>query len=223
MKADADIQKDVMEELRWAPYLKPSSIGVSVTNGVVTLSGTVDSYKQKIEAEKTLRKVEGVKAVAEDIEVRLASFGKRSDTELAEAVVNALKWRSSLNEEKINVKVENGWVTLQGEVEREFHRKEAHNAIVDLIGVVGINNNIKLKPKVEPVDIKQKITAALHRSARLNAEKITVTYENNKVILAGKVHCYTEKKDAENAAWQAPGVIAVENRIEVDNEIQTSL
>lgn len=219
MKTDAEIQKDVMEELRWEPLLNASEIGVAVKNGIVTLSGTVDTYGKKVAAEDAAKSVAGVKAVAEDIEVRLSSFGTRNDTEIAQAVMNALKWHSAVQEDKIKVKVENGWVTLEGEVEWEFQKSAARTMVENLTGVVGIINNIKIQPSVVATDVKRKINAAFHRSATVDSEKINLEVAGSKVILKGKVRSYAEKKDAENAAWLAPGVDRVENKLEIDTEV----
>ena len=219
MKTDSEIQKDVMEELRWEPLLNASEIGVAVKNGIVTLTGTVDTYGKKIEAEDAAKKVLGVKAVAEEIEVKLSKFGKRNDTEIAETVLNALRWHSAMQEDKIKVKVENGWVTIQGEVEWEFQKNAARTMIENLTGVIGIINNIKIKPSVTATDVKKKITAAFLRSATIDSEKISLEVVGTKVILKGKVRSFAEKRDAENSAWLAPGVDRVENKLEIDSEV----
>lgn len=216
MKTDSEIQKNVMEELKWKPFLKASEIGVAVKKGVVTLSGTVDTYRKKIEAEAAAKKVIGVKAVAEDIEVKLSSNGKRNDTDIAEAVLNALKWNSSVQDDKIKVKVEDGWVTLEGEAEWEYQKHSARYAVENLLGVVGLTNNIKIISKINPVDIKQKISSAFLRSATIDSERINVKTTGNVVTLNGKVRSYAEKKEAENVAWQAAGVNKVENNLEID-------
>lgn len=219
MKTDLEIQKNVMEELKWEPFLNASEIGVAVKSGVVTLSGTVDSYAKKISAEKAAKRVLGVKAVAENIDVKLGVGTKKNDTEIAETVLNTLKWHSAVEENKIKIKVENGWVTLEGEVEWEFQRNAAKTAIEGLTGVLGIFNNIKIKPMITPTDIKQKISAAFHRSATVDSEKVMVNVIGGKVILSGKVKSYAEKKEAENAAWFAPGVNQVDNQLEIDTAI----
>jgi len=215
MQTDSDIQKNVMEELKWEPFLKASEIGVAVKNGIVTLSGTVDMYSKKMSAEKAAKRVAGVKAVAEEIQVKLSSGTKKNDTEIAEAVLNALKWHSAVQEDKIKVKVENGWVTLDGEAEWEFQRRSAKTSVENLLGVAGITNNIKIKPSLSAADIKNKITSAFHRSATVDSGKVDVTVTGSKVVLSGNVRSYSEKKDAEDAAWLAPGVISVENNLDV--------
>ena len=219
MKTDSDIQKDVIDELEWEPFLKASEIGVAVKNGVVTLTGTVDSYGKKISAENASKRVAGVRAVAEDIEVKLLSGGKRNDTEIAEAVLNAIKWHSAVQENKIKVKVEDGWVVLEGEVEWEFQRSAARHQVENLMGVKGISNNVKVIPRLNPSEIKQKINAAFHRSATVDSEKVKVAVDGNKVILSGKVRTYAERKEADSAAWLAPGVMKVENIIEIDADV----
>lgn len=219
MKTDVEIQSDVMEELRWTSLLNACEIGVAVKNGVVTLSGTVDNYRKKIAAEEAAKGVAGVKAVAEDIQVKLKDAWIKNDTEIAEAVLNALKWNSSVREEKIKVKVENGWVTLEGEAEWEFQRSSAKTAVWNLIGVRGITNNIKVSPSVDALDVKRKINAALHRSASIDAQKINLEVDGRTVILRGKVRSYAEKNDAENAVWNAPGVSQVENKLEIDPDV----
>jgi osmotically-inducible protein OsmY len=219
MKTDSQIQKDVMEELNWEPILNACEIGVSVKNQVVTLSGTLETYSKKLAAENAAKRVLGVKAVALDIEVRPSSIGKRNDTEIAQAVVNALRWNSQVPDEKIKTKVEDGWVTLEGELEWEFQKTASYKAVEDLLGVKGVINNLKLVSKIKPADIKLKITTALERSATLDAERISVETIGNKVILKGSVRSWAEKKDAEHAAFAAPGVTEVTNELLISSEV----
>ena len=174
MKTDIEIQKDVLDELKWEPYLSATEIGVAVKNGIVTLSGTVNSYLKKTRAEKAAKRVSGVKAVAEDIEVKYADSLLKNDTEIAETILNALKWHSAINEEKIKVKVENGIVTLDGEVDWEFQRNSAVMQIENLIGVKRIVNNITIKSGIVPKELKQKVNSAFHRSATIDSEKINI-------------------------------------------------
>lgn len=218
MKNDYQIQEDVMEELKWEPFLKASEIGVAVKNGIVTLSGHVDSYSQKLAAENAAKKVIGVKAVAEDIKVGISPGYRKTDAEIAEAVLDALKWHSAVQEEKIKIKVEDGNVKLDGEVEWEYQRTMAKTAIVNLAGVRSITNLITIKPKVSPSDIQKKINAAFHRSATVDSSKVEVEVDGSRVTLRGTVRSIAEKEDAENAAWFAPGVISVVNNIEIEVE-----
>jgi osmotically-inducible protein OsmY len=216
MKTDIQIQKDVMEELKWQPFLKASDIGVAVKNGIVTLSGQVDSYAKKIVAEKATKKVAGVKAIAEDIQIGVSPVLSKTDTEIAEAVVNALKWHTAVQQEKIKIKVENGIVKLEGGVDWEFQRNNAEVAIENLIGVRSVINMITVKPKITAFDIQQKVSSAFHRSATIDAEKITAEVTGSRVTLRGTVRSLAEKEDAETAAWNAPGIISVNNDLEIE-------
>ncbi len=219
MKTDSEIQKDVMEELKWEPFLNATEIGVAVKNGAVTLSGTVDSYLKKTTAEKAAKRVAGVKAVVEDIEVKYSTDIARNDTEVAQAVLNALKWHSAINEEKIKVKVENGIVTLDGEVDWDFQRNSVILQIENLIGIKKIVNNITVKSGVVPSELKRKISDAFHRSATVDAENIKVDVSGNTIILEGKVRSWAEKNDAEKAVWSSPGITKVKNKLEIDREV----
>ena len=211
-----------MAEIRWDPQLKnvATEIGVSARDGVVTLSGEVDTYSRKLAAERAAQRVAGVKVVAVDVEVRLPAAINKSDTELGKAIRNALMWNSSVNEDRIEVKVDNGWVYLDGTVEWEFERRSAKTAIEDLVGIRGITNNIRVKSHlIDEKDIKQKITAAFHRSANLDASTIRVDTTGNTVRLYGTVRSWAEKEEAEKVAWASPGVYNVENQISIDTEI----
>lgn len=216
MKSDLQIQRDVMDELKWEPYLNASQIGVAVNNCIVTLSGQVDSYSKKLSAEKAAKRVSGVKAIAEDIQIGVSPAFRKTDTEIAEAILSALKWHSALQEEKIKIKVEDGIVKLEGEVEWEYQRNNAKVAIENLTGVRSVINLITVKAKISPTDIQQKISAAFHRSATIDAEKIQSEVVGNKVTLRGKVRSFAEKEDAENAAWAAPGITSVENKLQIE-------
>ena len=216
MKTDSQIQKDVMDELKWEPFLNSSEIGVAVKNGIVTLSGIVDTYSKKTAAEKAAKKVVGVKAVAEDIQVGLSPNYLKTDTEIAEAVFNALKWHSAVQEDRIKIKVENGIVRLEGNVEWEYQRDMAKSAINDLLGVKAVINLITVKPKLSPYDREKKISSAFQRNATIDANRIMVSVSGDKVILTGKVRSFVEKEDAEDAAWAAPGVLDVDNRLEIE-------
>lgn len=215
MKNDSQIQNDVIDQLKWQPELNPSEIGVFVKNGVVTLTGMVDTYSKKMAAERTARDVAGVQAVAEEIKVGASPFYRRTDTELAEAVIGALKWHSALYENKIKVKVENSIVTLEGEVNWDYQRRAAKSAIENLYGVTAVNNFVTLKTVVIPADIKKQIRENYKRSALIDAEKVSVDIVGNKAILSGKVHSLKEKEDAAAAAWTAAGIFQVENHLEI--------
>lgn len=215
MKTDVQIQKDVMDELKWAPFLNSSEIGVAVKDGIVTLSGQVDSYAKKVAAEKAAKKVRGVRAIAEDIHIGVSPTFRKTDTEIADAVMNALKWHTAVQEEKIKVSVEDGCVKLEGEVDWDYQRKNAVNTVQNLSGVRYVSNLLTIKPAVTTPDVKQKIFAAFHRSATVDASKITAEVSGSKVILKGSVRSFAEKKDAENAAWSAPGVTNVDSKLQV--------
>jgi len=216
MKSDFQIQKDVMDEIKWEPHLNASNIGVAVKNGIVTLSGQVDSISKKLTAEKAAKRVAGVKAVAEDIQVGISPGFLKTDTEIAEAVLNALKWYAAVKEEKIKIKVEEAVVRLEGEVEWEFERSNAKRAVEHLSGVRSVINSITLKPRVTPTDIQEKINAAFHRSATIDSERVMAEINGSKVTLRGTVRSVAEKEDAETAAWNAPGVTTVESWVEVE-------
>lgn len=215
MKTDKQIQQDVIDQLKWEPFLNSAEIGVSVTNGVVTLSGQVDSYLKKLNAERAVRKVTGVRAIAEDIQIRVAPTGQRTDTEIAQAALNALKWHSAVDENKIRLQVENGVIRLEGEVEWEYQRVIARNAVASLNGVRSVLNLITIRPKVSAFDLEKQIGAAFQRHATIDAGKISVSVAGNKVTLNGKVRSFAESEDAADVAWAAPGVQHVENKLAI--------
>jgi osmotically-inducible protein OsmY len=216
MKTDSQIQKDVMDQLKWEPFLNAAGIGVAVTKGIVTLSGQVDSYAKKIAAEKAAKRVAGVKAIAEDVQIGVSPVFKKTDTEIAEAVLNALTWHTAVQEEKIKIKVEEGVVTLEGEVEWEYQRTNAKSAIENLTGVRGVYNLITLKPTTTSSDIEAKIKAAFQRSATVDSGKISAEVTGSRVTLRGKVRSHAEKEDAEAAVWHAPGITSVISKLEVE-------
>ena len=215
MKTDSEIERDVKAELGWNPDLKSTDIAISVKDGVVTLAGFVPRYIDKYEAEKAAKRVAGVLAVANDIEIRLPAVDERPDPEIAREVVTALKNQLPFSHERIKAVVRNGWVTLEGDVEWQYQRLTGERAVRPLKGVKGIINDIKTKPRVEPSDIKQKIQEAFRRSAEVDANQITVETSGGEVILKGKVRSWLERDEAERVAWRAPGVTKVDDRIVV--------
>jgi osmotically-inducible protein OsmY len=215
MKTDSEIERDVKAELGWNPDLKSTDIAISVKNGVVTLAGFVPRYIDKYEAEKAAKRVAGVLAVANDIEIRLPTIDERPDPEIAREVAAALKNQLPFSYEQIKAVVRNGWVTLEGDVGWQYQRQTAERAARPVKGVKGIINDIKIKPRVEPSDIKQKIQEAFRRSAEVDANQITVETSGGEVILKGKVRSWVERDEAERVAWRAPGVTKVDDRIVV--------
>lgn len=215
MKTDQQLQQDVMDELKWDPLLAASEIGVSVKNGVVTLSGYVNSFSKKYAAENAAKRVKGVQAVAEDIQVRLGFDGKRTDSEIAEMALNALKWDTEVPDSDLRLKVENGWINLEGSVEWQFQKDAAVKAVRNIVGVKGVTNTISVNPKINKAVVETKIKNALERSATVEAEGIKVETKGGKVILRGKVRSWAERRDAERAAWSSPGVKEVEDELSI--------
>lgn len=217
MRSDSDIKRDVEEELRWEPNLDPTDIAVAVKNGVVTLTGFVRSYAHKFTAERAAKRVAGVVGLANDLEVRLPGAAERPDPDIARDVVANLKIWLPNSWEHIKAVVKNGWVTLEGEVEWNYQREYAERAVRWVKGVKGVSNLIRLKPRVAPApeEIKQKIEEAFRRSALLDANRITVETHGSEVVLRGTVRSWAEREEAERAAWLAPGVTRVNNRIAV--------
>ncbi|MFZ5623582.1 MAG: BON domain-containing protein [Gemmatimonadota bacterium] len=216
MRTDTDIQKDIVAELKWEPSLQDDDIAVAVRDGVVTLAGFVTSFADKWKAERVAGRIKGVKAIANDLEVKLTSASQRPDPDIARAAVDALKWNTSVPDDRVKVKVEKGWVTLEGEVDWYYQKEAAERAVRYLTGVKGVSNLITVATKATPSDVKQRIKDALQRGAQFDADHITVEIDGHKAILRGTVRSYAEWRDAERAARNAPGVTEVENKLTID-------
>ena len=215
MRSDSDIRRDVEGELRWDPDIDATDIAVTVNNGVVTLAGCVRSFMQKYHTEADAKRVAGVVAVANDIEIRLPGVDERPDPEIARDAIQRIKSELPFAWDKIRVVVKSGWVTLEGEVEWNYQRGRAEAAVRRVRGLKGVTNSIEVKPHVAPSEIRRKIEDALRRAAEIDASRITVETVGSEVILRGTVRSWAERQEAERAAWWAPGVSKVDNRITI--------
>jgi osmotically-inducible protein OsmY len=215
MKSNEDLQRDVQNAIKWEPLLHAAEIGVTAIDGVVTLTGTVDSYAKKYEAEEATKKVSGLKALVEKIEIKFSTTWKKDDTEIATEILNALKWDLEIPSDDIIVKVENGWVRLDGEVQWNYQREAAKKAVKQLSGVLGVTNDIKLSAETHDIIEKKDIQAALIRNWSINEQEINVKVLGNKVTLNGTVDSYYQRDEAGRIAWNAPGVISVDNELVV--------
>jgi len=218
IRSDEQIQRDVLDELKWDARVQPNEIGVAVKDGIVALTGWVDSFAKKWVAERAAHRVHGVMAVVNDIEVRLPGSAERSDEDIALAATRALEWDTLVPMENIELTVSKGTVTLRGEVEWEFERQEAERAVRRLSGVRGVINAITVRPRVtaSPQELQQKIENALVRNAETDAQRITIDVDGSKVTLRGTVRSWMEKREAERIAWSSPGVTSVDNRIQIE-------
>ncbi|SDY68058.1 BON domain-containing protein [Variovorax sp. YR266] len=216
MKTDTQLRNDIQAELTWAPEVKTSDVGVIVKDGVVTLTGHLASHAEKYAVERAVQRVHGVKALAVELTVKLPFDNQRTDADIAMAVECALDWNALVPDDKIQPLVENGWITLAGEVEWGYQRSAAESAVRDLMGVTGVSNLVKVKPKVSPADVEKKIHDALSRQADREARKLAITVNGSQVTLRGTVHSWTDRDAVQGAAWATPGVTVVVNDLLVD-------
>jgi len=216
MKTNEELQKDVQDAINWEPLLNAAEIGVIAKDGVITLTGTVDSYAKKAEAEEAAKSVKGVKIVVEKLEVKLNnSFGKKTDNEIANELIRVADWNSRIPKKSLKAKVENGWVTLHGEVERNYQKEAAENIAANLLGVRGVTNNITIKETEDQAD-KKAIERALRRNLLVDDSNIKVDVSGHKLTLTGTVPSWYEKGKAERIAWNATGITKVENDLQID-------
>ncbi|MHB1277824.1 MAG: BON domain-containing protein [Bacteroidia bacterium] len=216
MILDATIKQNVLDELDWEPSIDAAKVGVTVQDGIVTLSGHVSTYAEKRAAEKAAMRVFGVKAVVEEIDVKITGTYIHSDQDIAQMALNNLKWSTNVPHEKIKLKVEDGWIKLEGEVDWNYQRDAAKNCIKNLAGVKGVSNLIQVKVSVEPQNIKQKIKNAFERNASIDADRVNVNVEGHRVVLSGTVQSWSEKRQAEEATWSAPGVTQVVDNLKLN-------
>ena len=216
MKTDMELERNVLDELRFEPEVDAGEIGVAVKDGIVTLTGNVHTFFEKLAAERAVKGVSGVKGIAEEIHVNLPAFHKRTDADIARAAANALEWNTLVPNEKIKVTAENGLLTLEGEVDWQYEKKAAKDTVQTLAGVRGVLDQILVKPRLSPVDIKSDIISAFKRDAGLDAERVKVEVVEDEVLLNGRVRSFAESEEAERTAWAARGVTKVVNNLVVE-------
>ncbi len=216
MKTDKELKVLVQDELEWDPSFNGENIGVAVKNGVVTINGHVNSWAEKLAIEKAVKRVQGVKAYVEEIDVKIKNAFKRTDEEIAEVALKNLKWNTTVPDDKIVMKVENGWITLEGKVNWNYQKEAAKKALKELMGVRGITNLIEVDTVQNTGDLKEKIRKSFERNAQIDANHIDVQIVGEKVILTGTVQSWAEKKQAEKVVYFAPGVKTVENKIVIE-------
>lgn len=212
---DRDLQQNIQNALDWEPSVEATDIGVSVDNGVATLRGDVQSFAEKEAAERVTLRVYGVRAVANDLNVRIPTSAERSDSDIAQAALNALRWHTSVPEKNLTVVVRNGWITLSGAVDWQFQKEAAARAVRDLTGVRGVTDGVVVRPSLKAGDVRDKIEAAFRRSAEIDARRVNVTVQDSKIVLSGNVRSFAERQEAEKAAWAAPGVVQVDDRLTI--------
>lgn len=213
--SDTILRQDIIDELDFEPSIDAANIGVAVENGIVTLSGHVGSYMQKLKAEELVRHVKGVHGIAQEIEVRYSGDKQTADDEIARRALDTIKWDTTVPADKVQVSVQNGWVSLSGQVEWYYQKAAAESAVRRLYGVKGVSNELTIQPRVQVADLKNRIENAFKRNAEIDASSIKISVSGNKVTLDGRVKSWTERYAAEHAAWAAPGVNAVDDRLSV--------
>lgn len=218
MKTDEQLKKDIEDEMSWDPAIKSAAaIGVAVDDGVVTVSGQLAAYPEKRAIERAVGRVDGVRAIAVDLEVALAPEHRRDDTDIATMAQQALAWNAEVPRDAVRAVVDNGWVTLQGKVEWEYQRRAAEKAVRSLAGVVGISNDIEIQPKVDPQSLSRRIEQALTRQALREAHRVQIDVADGEVTLRGRVHSWQERAAVQGVAWSAPGVRKVINELRIGN------
>jgi len=213
MKTDKQLKQDVLTELVFQPHVDETEIGVIVENGVVTLTGIVDNFQKKVAADKTVKKILGVKAVVDEISVNYGTAYKKTDKEIAKAIVSAFEWNTAVPEEKIKIELNNGWVFLNGKVEFDYEKAAAKRVTDSIFGVKGVINNIEIERRVQPANVKVSINKAFDRLASIDAENIKLKVAGNTVTLSGNVNSIAEKEEANRIAYRAPGVYRVKNEL----------